>query len=306
MPLSDQDNTIDAAAEALYELPPGEFVPARDDRVTAARRRGDRELARAIGRLRRPTRAAWLANLLARHRAEQIEGLVELAAGLAQAQRTLDGDALRALATQRHRAVAAMARDAARLAQAAGSPATDAQLRELQGILEAALAQPEVAQEVRSGRLTRTLRYTGFGPEADPGATPTPAALRSDRGPAQSPTTDSDVPDPTDRDPTDSDARARAERAERERALAQAQREADAARARQVHDEAVRDAARERHAAARDRVTELTAELDTARQDERAAGEAARAATVAARETARAATAAAARADRARARLDDL
>ncbi|MGH3615772.1 MAG: hypothetical protein ACRDRK_24880, partial [Pseudonocardia sp.] len=111
MPLGDQDDSVDAVAYALYELPPEEFVPARDDRVIAARQRGDRELARAIGRLRRPTRAAWLANLLARHRAEQIEGLVGLAAGLAQAQRTLDGDALRALATQRHRAVAAMARD---------------------------------------------------------------------------------------------------------------------------------------------------------------------------------------------------
>ncbi|MGI9004584.1 MAG: hypothetical protein ACR2GH_23515 [Pseudonocardia sp.] len=290
MPLSDQDNSVDAVAHALYELPPEEFVPARDDRVTAARQRGDRELARAIGRLRRPTRAAWLANLLARHRAEQIEGLVGLAAGLTQAQRTLDGDALRALATQRHRAVAAMARDAARLAQAAGSPATDAQLRELQGILEAALAQPEVAQEVRSGRLTRTLRYTGFGPEADPGATPTPAQSRSERGQAEG-------------DGPETGNSADAERAERERALADAERDAAAARERQEADDTARDAARERHDRARDRVASLTAELSAARADEHAAAEASKVAAAAARESGRAVTAAAARAEQARARL---
>ncbi|MGH3565687.1 MAG: hypothetical protein ACRDRH_06575 [Pseudonocardia sp.] len=290
MPLSDQDNTVDAAVDALYELPPEEFVPARDDRVTAARQRGDRELARAIGRLRRPTRAAWLANLLARHRSEQIEGLVGLAAGLAQAQRTLDGDALRALATQRHRAVAAMARDAARLAQAAGSPATDAQLRELQGILEAALAQPEVAEEVRSGRLTRTLRYTGFGPEVDPGATPTPAQPRSERGQAEG-------DGPETGNGTD------AERAERERALADAERDAAAARERQEADETARDAARERHDCARERVASVTAELSAARAAEHAAAEASKAATAGARESGRAVTAAAARAEQARARL---
>jgi len=293
VPLSDQDNTIEtieATSDALYALPPEEFIPARDDRVTAARRRGDRELAHAISRLRRPTRAAWLANLLARYRAEQIEELLGLAVGLAQAQRTLDGDALRTLATQRHRAVAAMARDAARLAQAAGSPATDAQLRELQGILEAALAQPEVVEEVRAGRLTRTLRYTGFGPEADPGATPTPAQSRFERGQAEG-------------DGPETGNGADPERAERELALADAERDAAAARKQQEADETARCAARERHDGARDRVASLTAELSAARAAEHAAAEASKAAIATARESRRAATAAATQAEQARARL---
>ena len=100
---------LDAIADELYALPPDAFVPARDDRVAAAKEAGDRDLARAVARLRRPTRAAWLANLLARHRTEQLDGLVALARGLAQAQQELDGDALRALSGQRHRAVAAIA-----------------------------------------------------------------------------------------------------------------------------------------------------------------------------------------------------
>ena len=89
--------TLDGVAEQLYGLHPDAFVPARDDAVAEARQAGDRDLARAIARLRRPTRAAWLANLLARERPEQLDGLLALAGDLASAQRTLDGTALRAL-----------------------------------------------------------------------------------------------------------------------------------------------------------------------------------------------------------------
>ncbi|HSU08013.1 MAG TPA: hypothetical protein VLK57_02310, partial [Pseudonocardia sp.] len=155
---------FDVIADELYGLPPDEFVPARDDRVAAAKESGDRDLARALARLRRPTKAAWLANLLARHRTEQLDGLVSLARSLTRAQQELDGDALRALSGQRHRAVGAMARDAGRLAARRGEAVNDALVREVAGILDAALADPAVAEEVRAGRLTKTVRYSGFGP----------------------------------------------------------------------------------------------------------------------------------------------
>ena len=133
---------FDAITDELYALPPDEFVPARDDRVAAAKEAGDRDLARAARPAAPPHPAAWLANLLARHRTEQLDGLVALARGLAQAQQELDGDALRALSGQRHRAVAAMARDAGRLAARHGETVNDALVREVAGILDAALADP--------------------------------------------------------------------------------------------------------------------------------------------------------------------
>ena len=40
----------------------------------------------------------------------------------------------------------------------------DGLVREVAGILDAALADPAVAEEVRAGRLTKTVRYSGFGP----------------------------------------------------------------------------------------------------------------------------------------------
>lgn len=299
---------LDAIADDLYGLLPDEFVAERDAAAARAREAGDRELAKAIGRLRRPTRAAWLANLLARHRREQLEGLLALAAGLADAQRTLDGAALRRLSSTRHQLVAAMAREAGRLAMEAGDPAAEGVLRELQGILDAALARPEIAEQVRSGRLTRTLTYTGFGPEAEPGARPMPA-LRA----IPAPETGAAPDEPASEDPAEAERaereraeRARAERERLERALTEAEAEEDAARDRQQADEDTRDAAIEAREAARNRVAELIAELDAAREQERVATASAREAEAAAKASARAAGAAATRTARARARLDEL
>jgi hypothetical protein len=322
---------LDVIADELYGLPPDEFVPARDDRVAAAKQAGDRDLARALARLRRPTKAAWLANLLARHRAEQLDGLVALARGLAQAQQELDGDALRALSGQRHRAVAAMARDAGRLAARRGEAVGDALLREVTGILDAALADPGVAEEVRAGRLTKTVRYSGFGPEAGSDADMAAWAVSAPRRHAPRPGGDRAEPEetgPQDAGPEDTGReqadRAERERTERERAererreqlaaerkareqeLAAAEAEEAATRTQQESDEAERDRADDRHTAARDRVGELAEALDAARAEEQAALEALRAAGAAARASARDAAAAAVRTTRARTRLEQL
>ncbi|GAA1230454.1 hypothetical protein [Pseudonocardia alaniniphila] len=299
------DADLDAVAENLYGVLPDDFIAERDAAAARARERGDRELAKAIGRLRRPTRAAWLANLLARHRREQLDGLLSLAAGLADAQRTLDGAALRRLSSTRNQLVAAMAREAGRLAMEAGDPAAESVLRELQGILDAALARPEIAEQVRSGRLTRTLSYTGFGPDADPDAWPMPAVREAPSPQSPAPTVEAD-PAEIERAERERAERARAERERRERAVAEAEAEEDAARAQQHTDEDARDAAVEARDAARDRVAELIAELDTARDRERTSTASARDAETAARASARAAGAAATRTARARARLDEL
>ena len=300
---TDLDTDLDTAADELYAVPPDEFIGARDAAVAAARERGDRDLAKAIGRLRRPTKAAWLANLLARHRSAQLDGLLSLAAGLADAQRTLDGTALRQLSSKRHQLVAAMAREAGRLAQDAGDPAGESVLRELQGILDAALARPEIAEQVRSGRLTRTLSYTGFGPEADPDAVPAPPAR---------PAPQERRPEPAAAEPDDGAAdrarleRLRAERDRRADALAAAEDEEAAARATQDTDEAAREEAAAAREDARRRVAGLTAELEAAREQERTAVAAARDAESAAKASARAVGVAASRTARAQARLEEL
>lgn len=293
---------IDELADALYSAPPADFVATRDEAVKAARERGDKEFATAAARLRRPTRAAWLANLLARHRREQLDGLLGLAGSLADAQRTLDGPALRTLSTRRRQLVSAMAREAGRLAREAHESVNDSLLRELGDILEAALADPVVADEVRSGRLTRTISYSGFGPGSDPDAVAARVAAAPPPAPQADPTEEA-AEEPAE-DPAEV-ARREREREERRRDLADAEELEAAARERRDAAEAEHERAAQEHEQARERVATLTAELEAAQRHERESATRDREAAQHARAAAREAGTAATRTARARARLDD-
>ena len=161
--------TLDEVAAELYALPPEEFTAARGEAVAAARKSGDRELAGRIGGLRRPTVGAWLVNLLAHQRPDLIGELLALGEQMRAAQRNLRGDELRELSTQRRAMVSALARESRALAVAAG-PGVRAvlPLGEVENTLTAALADPEVAEEVRLGRLVKPVEYAGFGEQPRP------------------------------------------------------------------------------------------------------------------------------------------
>jgi hypothetical protein len=141
--------------------------------VQAARAAGNRRLAVAIGRLRRPTVSAYILNLLVRNQPEVGEQLVALGEELRRAQEQLSGPALRELATQRAQLVGAMVRSARKIAADAGHPVTQAVAYELEQTLHAALADPDVATEVGSGRLVRAASRTGFDAAPPPQARPT-------------------------------------------------------------------------------------------------------------------------------------
>jgi hypothetical protein len=87
---------LDAVADELYGLTPGEFTTARQARAADARQTGDRDLAAAIGKLRRPTTGAWLVNLLRRERTDELMALLNLGEVTRQAQAGLDADAMSA------------------------------------------------------------------------------------------------------------------------------------------------------------------------------------------------------------------
>jgi DNA repair exonuclease SbcCD ATPase subunit len=333
----DTEDRVEAAADELYGVPPDDFVPVRDELVTEAKEAGDKEAAKAIGRFRRPTQAAWLANLLARERGDQLDALLDLAEELSSAQRTLDGAQLRHLSAQRSKLVGAMAREARRLAAADGHRVTESVEKDLRGILEAALADDDVADEVRSGRLTRTVSWSGFGfggettvgtgtrkprdREADGARRRRPVTRPARRPASERPAEPEDEADiGTD---TDVDAEEHAERERRERE-AREQREREIAEAREALDEARRaaDTAADAHedaaAALREaesdrddataRVEELTAELERAREARTATAAAVKDAAKAEREagrTARDTATALARAEERLAELED-
>jgi len=165
---------VDEAAEELYAVAPEEFLATRSALVARAREEGDRQLAAAIGKLRKPSTAAWLVNLLAYEAADDLSALLDLGAAMRHAQARLSGSELRRLTQQRHQVVRALATQAHHLGTERGERASRAVLDQVVDTLLAALADPGSAELVQAGHLTNPLSYSGFGP-ASLSAVPSPA-----------------------------------------------------------------------------------------------------------------------------------
>ncbi|HEX4361214.1 MAG TPA: hypothetical protein VH141_27010 [Pseudonocardia sp.] len=191
MDLDAAAGALDVAADALYALPRDEFTPARDVRVREAKAAGDKSLAAQLGKLRRPTVAAWLVNNLARRRPEELAGLAALGETMRAAHQQLDGPALRRLSEQRRELVVALGRSVRELAEAAGEEVSDPVSRELEGMFATALADPAAARALASGRLSSPKELASAAtldwPVIAPGARPRPQPLRPAPEPGPAP-----------------------------------------------------------------------------------------------------------------------
>lgn len=155
--------SLESIADRLYAVPPARFVSARDEAVTAAKSAGDRASAKTIAALKRPTVAAWMINLLALRQPDQLDELFQLGAQMRTAQSNLHGSQLRELTSQRRAAVNKLVNQSVSLAVKAGAARASLPTTEVEMMLSAALADDEIASDVRSGRLIRTAQYDGFG-----------------------------------------------------------------------------------------------------------------------------------------------
>jgi hypothetical protein len=160
---------VAVAVEELYGADPQAFTERRAELAAAARDAGDREAAKAIAALRRPTRAAWVVNQLARADPSVPASLAEMAAALRAAQLAGHGPRLRELSAARGALVDALTGRALVLAGVADPP--PALRLEVSQTLTAALADPGVAADFAAGTLTRAVQWSGFGvlPEAGSG-----------------------------------------------------------------------------------------------------------------------------------------
>jgi hypothetical protein len=259
---------LDAVADELYGLPPGDFTATRDERASAARAAGDRELAEQIRRLRRPTLSAWASNLLVRDQPQETQHLLELGEALRQAHRDLDGEQLRELSAQQRHVTFALARQAGQLTAQAGQRISDDTQREVQETLHAVLADPDAAQQWAQGRLTKPLS----APVGFPAQTQAPTARAAARRATK----------PSGR-VADLDA-ARARREEQQELDRARQEAADAERELKEREEELAgaqkevDRAEERQQQAEQRITELSQQLKEAKGEQRQAGNAARSA----------------------------
>lgn len=242
---------VEEVFDQLYSGAPAAFTALRDDLAKQARADGDAALAKRIGALRRPTVSAFLVNRLVRSSRDEVEQLLDLGDALREAQSALEGEALRALSRQRHQVVAALGKRATRDLPDGVRVTADA-LRETEQTLEAAMADPALAEQLRAGTITKPLTYAGFGTTQEPSAAlaasaPTPSRNSLDRSAKAR----------VERK-AQQEALERAERAERERREAEWQAALDRATAQ-------RDEARAAHDGTLEKAAAAEAELDVAR-----------------------------------------
>jgi hypothetical protein len=183
--------TLDEYGDELYQLPPAQFVAARNAHVAALKKAGDKDLAARVAALRRPTTLGWVINLLALKRPDLVEGWLAFGEELRQAQTGLVGGEVRRLAADRRALLSELLDRASALAAEAGHSGP-VPVNEISTTLTTALADPEVAAHLRTGRLLGAASYAGFGqsPEETWGE-PTEAPRRP--APAKAPRTEREV-----------------------------------------------------------------------------------------------------------------
>ncbi|MFH8935582.1 hypothetical protein [Streptomyces griseosporeus] len=175
----------------MYGVPPSAFVTRRTELALAAKTDGRADDARRIRAARRPTLAAWTANLLLRAEPEECRRFLELGRALREAYRSLDATAIGELSEQRRRIVAALTRQAAQHARDAGQRLSDSVRQDVESTLRAVLADARAADQWATGRLEGVLTPPSdfpSGPAAEagtprrpppPSPPPTPPPARS-------------------------------------------------------------------------------------------------------------------------------
>jgi len=169
-----RDETVEAVnlavvASELYGLDPEAFTAARNARAKEAAGGGDRVLAAEIRKLGKPTAAAWLANGLARSRASAIEELIGLGPALRRAQSGGRRAEMKEIVERRRALIGDLVKSASEAAGASGHSFGSSVERQLEETLEAAVADPVLADALGQGRLTEPLRFVGFGESPGPG-----------------------------------------------------------------------------------------------------------------------------------------
>ncbi|KJQ53376.1 hypothetical protein [Microbacterium sp. SA39] len=151
------DPTLEDIARALCSGPPEDFVSARNTRAKEAE---DATVAAEIRALRKPSTAAWVVNVFAQERSDQLDQALQLAAELREAQEDLDAPALANLGRERRQLTRRLAETAADLAGSRGERITPATLEAVEQTISAAFFDPDAAAAVASGRLIRALEPT--------------------------------------------------------------------------------------------------------------------------------------------------
>lgn len=226
--------------DRLYGLPREEFTSARNALVRELRKAGRKDEAEEVRALKKPSVSAWAVNQLARQHPQRVAELVKAGDGLRKAQRDVlagkKGADVREASRAQHELADELVDAAREILEEAGTRATQTTAQRITGTLRAASSDPVAAKLLHEGRLSEDVKSVGFGPLLHV------APQRKGRS-----------------RPTQDRARERAAAQKKRKREAVAQARKEAAAARKGADQAEREAkrARERAEAAERRVASL-------------------------------------------------
>ncbi len=156
----------DDAFDLLYHGPLEEFTGARNELAKSLLSDGDPSAADEVKALRKPSRAAWLVNQLAVRKPKEVAELLEVGEELRAAQEEMlagstDREKLRQLGRREQESIDSLLRTAEAVGGEHG--VGDQILTRVGETLRAAAGDPEVAETIRNGHLTREQRAAGIG-----------------------------------------------------------------------------------------------------------------------------------------------
>jgi hypothetical protein len=169
--MTGSDIDVEAETDRLYQLPPAEFVAARNALAARLKSSGDKDGAARVRALARPSVAAWAANQAYSTARSAFDALIERTRRLQSAQ-TGEGAGLREAMNERREALATVVARAQFVLVAAGLDSSPDTLRRVSNTFEALAARTD-GQTPHPGRLVRDLDPPGF--DALTATTPAPS-----------------------------------------------------------------------------------------------------------------------------------
>ncbi len=171
------ERELERRVDGLYGGPLDEFTALRNDLAKELRRSGERDAAEEVGKLRKPTAAAWAINQLSHREDPALRGVLEAGRKLRKAQESAlgggSGAALRKAGADEREAVAAAVTAASGVL---GETASRAAVEKVRSSLHAAAGDDDVRDAIENGRLSADHEPMGLGPFAAPAGAPRRAA----------------------------------------------------------------------------------------------------------------------------------
>lgn len=172
-----KDEAIPDVAETadLFSLPLTQFTGARDRLAERLRAEGSTEEADQVGKLRKPSVAAWALNRVARLGPEQVDRLLDSHQQLRQAG---SAEAMQTASEARREAMAGLVEAAMAELRADGRPDSLQTRDRINRTLMAVATDPQGEADLKAGTLVREIDPTGSGwgdvtlpspPPPDPG-----------------------------------------------------------------------------------------------------------------------------------------